>query len=120
MSIMRKIFKVKLKNNGADRQERNFIGETLEYFKNCCIGEEVKNDDGTVVILKDSKKYYNKKKVVAGSITLPVAAIGTGALAAYGIDKVRNKDSESDIELIDMGDVEVIDLPEEGTETTNE
>ena len=111
---------MKMKNNGSERKEQNFMVEAAQYWRNCVIGEKIKNDDGTSNTIRDSKKNYKKSKVILGTIVGGLAAVATGAGAAIGIEKLKNRNDNSDLELIDMGDVEVIDLPEEGTETTNE
>ena len=108
---------MKLKNEGSNRTEKNFIVEAAEYWRNCVIGEKVKNDDGTSVTVRDSKKYYKKSKVILGTVVGALAAVATGAGAAVGISKLKGKnDDDLYLELTDEDEIPTI----EGGETTEE
>lgn len=106
---------MKLKNNGSERIEKNFIGEAVEYWRNCVIGEKVKNDDGSVTINKDSKKNYKKSKVVLGTIVGGLAAIATGAGVVVGVDKLKNRNEDETLYLPEEPEIPTIESGEETT-----
>lgn len=112
---------MKIKNIGPEREEKNFIVEAAEYWRNCVIGEKVKTDDGSSDTHRDSKKYYKKSKVILGTVVGALAAVATGAGAAMGISKLKNKkDEDLYLEMSDMDEIPTIESGETTEETTNE
>lgn len=123
--IIRKVFKVKLKNNGANREEKNLFGEAGDFVRNVLIGEEFTAKNGDKIIRKDSIKNYNKKKVVAGSVVGVAGLVATGAGVAYAVDAKKKKDSDllqSDEDFIGIEDGDIPTIEGEVIETseTNE
>lgn len=110
---------MKIKNIGPEREEKNFIVEAAEYWRNCVIGEKVKTDDGSSDTHRDSKKYYKKSKVILGTVVGALAAVATGAGAAVGISKLKGKKDEEDLYL-EMSDIDEIPTIESGETPTEE
>lgn len=113
---------MKLKNEGSNRKEKNFIVEAAEYWRNCIIGEKVKNDDGSSVTVRDSKKNYKKSKVILGTVVGALAAVATGAGAAVGINCLKGKKDEEDLylELTGEDEIPTIESGETEASETNE